>query len=73
LLQDAGFTAIRRESFEVEVFPYLVIELLFQGDLERIRKYLAPLEALLTRLPVIGSLGQHLVWVARKVDRTSGN
>ncbi|MGO9572020.1 MAG: class I SAM-dependent methyltransferase [Desulfomonilaceae bacterium] len=73
LLQDAGFTVIRRESFEVEVFPYLVIELLFQGDLERVRKYVAPLEALITRLPVIGSLGQHLVWVARKEDRNGDN
>jgi SAM-dependent methyltransferase len=73
LLREAGFTAIRRESFEVEVFPYLVIELFSQGDVERMRKYVAPLEALITRLPVIGSMGQHLVWVARKVDRSGGN
>jgi SAM-dependent methyltransferase len=69
LLRDAGFLLIRRESFEVEVFPYLIIELLSRGELERIRKFVAPLEALLTRLPVIRSLGQHSVWVARKEDR----
>ena len=68
LLSQAGFSTIRRESFEIEIFPYLAIEFLCQGDVQRMKRLVAPLEALVTRLPVIGRMGQHLVWVARKED-----
>lgn len=66
LLREAGFRTVYGGSFEVEIFPCLLVEHFSSGNTELIRKYVAPIEAVLTRLPVIGSLGQHLVWVARK-------
>ncbi len=66
LLADAGFRVRWRGSFEIEWFPYLLIEWLSRGDTDRIRRIVDPLEALSTRLPLIGLTGQHLLIVAQK-------
>ncbi len=66
MLDEAGFRMVLRGSFEMEIFPYLLVELLFHGELERMRSCVAPLERIITRLPAVGRLGQHLVYVARK-------
>jgi SAM-dependent methyltransferase len=68
MLSETGFRMIHRGSFELEILPYLVVEFLSQGNVEQIRKHVAPLERLITRLPVICGLGQHLVYVAQKRD-----
>jgi SAM-dependent methyltransferase len=66
LIEDAGFETISRGSFEFEIYPYLLVELLARGDVDGIAKWVSPIEALLQRIPVIHLLGQHLLWVARK-------
>ncbi len=66
LVHEAGFRTVSRGSFEVEIFPHLLVEHLSVGDVEMIRRWVSPIEDVVTRLPVIGNLGQHLVWVARK-------
>lgn len=66
LLQEAGFQSIWRESFEMEIFLFLLIEFFAQDDVEQIKKYIAPVEAMMEKMPFIKYLGQHLVWVARK-------
>lgn len=67
LVHEAGFRTVRWGSFEVEVFPYLLVEHLSAGDVELIRRWVSPIEDILTKLPVIGNMGQHLIWVGRKV------
>jgi ubiquinone/menaquinone biosynthesis C-methylase UbiE len=66
LLRDAGFETITHGSFEFEIYPYLLIELLTGGNLESIAKWVSPIEAVLQSIPAINRLGQHLLWVARK-------
>jgi SAM-dependent methyltransferase len=66
LLRDAGFETIMHGSFELEIYPYLFIELLTGGNPESIARYVSPIEAVLQSMPVIKHLGQHLLWVARK-------
>ncbi len=66
LLQEAGFRTVWRGSFEIEILPYLVIEFMARGDMRVIEKYVSPVESLLQRLPLARSLGQHLLWVAKK-------
>jgi SAM-dependent methyltransferase len=66
LVHEAGFRTIRWGSFEVEIFPYLLVEHLSGGDVEMIRRWVSPIEDIMTRLPVIGNMGQHLIWVGRK-------
>ncbi len=68
MLGEAGFRTIHSGSFEMEIFPYLLVETLCRGDAKRIRRYVAPLEKVITQFPVIGRLGQHLIYVARKND-----
>lgn len=68
LVSEAGLRTIYWGSFETEIFPYLLIEHLSRGDTTLIKKYVAPIEAVVTRMPVIGKMGQHLVLVARKDD-----
>ena len=66
LLLDAGFKTVWRGSFEIEVFPFLLIELLASDNAEFMKRYIPPLESLISRLPVSKHLGQHILWVARK-------
>jgi len=66
LLERAGFERIWRGTFELEIFPFLLAELYAQGDLQRIRKLVTPVEAVLEKTPLIKDLGQHLLWVGRK-------
>jgi SAM-dependent methyltransferase len=72
LLERAGFERIWRGTFELEIFPFLLAELFAQGDLECIRKAVAPLEDVLEKTPLIKDLGQHLLWVGRKSARIGG-
>jgi 2-polyprenyl-3-methyl-5-hydroxy-6-metoxy-1,4-benzoquinol methylase len=66
LLRENGFGTLIKRSFEIEIPLFLLIEFAFRGDVERIKKFVAPIETVLERMPVFKSLGQHLVWVARK-------
>lgn len=66
LLAEAGFRIRWRGSFEIELFPYLLVEWLTGGDEERIRRLVAPVETLAARLPLIGGTGQHLLILAEK-------
>jgi 2-polyprenyl-3-methyl-5-hydroxy-6-metoxy-1,4-benzoquinol methylase len=66
LLQKTGFQSIWRGSFEIEIFMFLLIELLAQDNLDRINKYVAPIEAMMEKMPLVKHFGQHLLWVARK-------
>jgi SAM-dependent methyltransferase len=66
LLSNAGLETIMHGSFEFEIHPYLLIELLTGGNLDSIAKWVSPIEAVLQRIPAINHLGQHLLWVARK-------
>jgi len=72
LLERAGFERIWRGTFELEIFPFLLVELFAQGELECIRKAVAPVEAVLEKTPLIKDLGQHLLWVGRKNVRQPG-
>jgi len=66
LLQKTGFQSIWRGSFEIEIFVFLLIELLAQDNLDRIKKYVAPIETIMEKMPLVKHVGQHLLWVARK-------
>jgi 2-polyprenyl-3-methyl-5-hydroxy-6-metoxy-1,4-benzoquinol methylase len=66
LLRKNGFRIIVKASFEIEIPFFLMIEFLFRGDAERIKKFVGPMETVLERLPLFKYLGQHLVCVARK-------
>jgi hypothetical protein len=66
LLRHAGFESVLHRSFEFEIYPYLLIEPLTGGKVDRIARWVSPIEALLQSIPWINHLGQHLVWVARK-------
>ncbi len=67
LLHENGFEVIWRGGFEMEVFPFLMVELFARGNVTQIRKVVAPIEAALERIPVIRAMGQHLLVVARKI------
>ena len=66
LLRKTGFQSIWRGSFEIEIILFLFIELLAQENLDRIKKYVAPIEAMMEKMPLIKEFGQHLLWCARK-------
>ena len=66
LLRETGFRIVWSGSFEIEIFPYLLIEFFFQQDLQRIRKRVAPVESVMGKVPVLKHLGQHLICVAQK-------
>jgi SAM-dependent methyltransferase len=68
LLRETGFRIIWSGSFEIEIFPYLLIEHFFQQDLQRIRKRVAPVERVMRKVPVLKHLGQHLLCVAQKLE-----
>jgi len=67
LLHSSGFKSILKGSFEMEIPLFPIIELLFRGELDRIRKFVGPIELVLARLPLVKYLGQHLIWVAQKI------
>lgn len=66
LLCSNGFKSILKGSFEMEIPLFPMIDLLFRGDLEKIRKFVRSIELLLEKLPLVKYLGQHLIWVAQK-------
>ena len=72
LLDETGFDTVWRGSFEIEFFPFLVVEFLAQNRPEMIRTAVAPMENILQKLPLIRHLGQHLLWVARKRPGAGG-
>ena len=61
------FEILWEGSFEIEVFPYLYWEKILQGNVDKIRRAVQPIETCLQRVPVLNRLGQHLLLVARKV------
>ncbi len=65
-LLDRGFRTILRNSFELEIYPYLLIEMLSKGNLKVITKYVGGIEKFLAKLPLVKLLGQHLIYVAVK-------
>ncbi len=67
LLSQNGFETVWWGSYEVEVLPFLLFELLAKGNVKEISQLADPFERLAEKIPLIGRLGQHLLWVARKV------
>jgi len=65
-LRDRGFRTLWRGSFELEVYPLLLIEMLSKGNLEVITNYAGRIEKFLSKLPLVRLLGQHLIYVAEK-------
>jgi len=61
------FEILWEGSFEMEVVPYLYMEKILRGKIDKIRKVVQPIEAILERIPVLNRLGQHLLLVARKI------
>jgi len=66
LLQRTGFQTRYRGSFEIEIPPFLLIDLITRSNLTQIKKYVGPLETLMQKMPLVRRLGQHLLWVAQK-------
>jgi 2-polyprenyl-3-methyl-5-hydroxy-6-metoxy-1,4-benzoquinol methylase len=66
ILQKNGFEGIFRGSFEIEIPLFPIIDLLSRGDVEKIRKYVGPIEAILERIPFLKHLGQHQILILRK-------
>ena len=60
------FEVLWRGSFEIEVFPDLIMDAFSRGNISRIGTCVGPLERALEKMPVLGQLGQHLLLVARK-------
>jgi len=69
LLHENGFEVVWTGGFEMELFPLLLLEFLARGNVAQIRRAVAPIEAVLERVPVIRSMAQHLLVVARKARR----
>jgi len=66
LLRQNGFTTVWSGSYEIEVLPFLLLELLAKGNVTAIARFADPLEKLFEKLPLSRSLGQHLLWIAQK-------
>jgi len=60
------FQILWEGSFEIEISPFLAVELLARGDVGRMRELVQPVEKILERVPLINRLGQHLLVVAQK-------
>lgn len=60
------FRILWEGSFEIEIAPYLYIELFSNGDVEKIGKVIQPIERVLQKIPLINRFGQHLLLVAEK-------
>ncbi len=60
------FRILWEGTFEIEVFLYLLIELVLKGDVDRIAKIVGPIERTLERIPLVNRFGQHLLLVAQK-------
>ncbi len=73
-----GFEVLYEGSFEIEVFPLLMMEALARQDVDALEKALGPLEKILERVPLLNRFGQHLLLAARKKPsdqfrQTTGN
>ena len=53
-------------TFEIEISPYLCLELFLKGDVGKIGKVVQPIERILQKIPLINRFGQHLLLVAQK-------
>ncbi len=60
------FRILWEGTFEIEIIPYLYLELFFKGDVEKIGRVVQPMEAILQKMPLINRFGQHLLLVAQK-------
>ena len=61
-----GFEVLYEGSFEIEVFPILIMEALTGQNVEALGKAVGPLEKILERVPLMNRFGQHLLLAARK-------
>ena len=61
-----GFRILWEGTFEIEIVPYLYVELFSDGNVGRIQKAIRPIEAFLQRVPFFNRFGQHLLLVAQK-------
>jgi SAM-dependent methyltransferase len=66
IIAQNGFRILWEGTFEIEIFPYLYVELFSNGNIDRIRKIIDPLETILERIPFANRFGQHLLLVAQK-------
>ena len=66
MFEDNGFDILWQGSFEIEVAPYLILEYLSGGDLDRIRHTVGRMEKFLQKVPFINAFGQHLLIVVQK-------
>ncbi len=66
IITQNGFKIVWEGTFEIEIFPYLFIELFSKGNVDRIGKIVQPIERVLERTPLINRFGQHLLLVAEK-------
>lgn len=66
IVTENQFRILWEGSFEIEIFPYLYVELFSKGDVDRIGRIVQPIEAVLERTPFINHFGQHLLLVAQK-------
>ena len=57
-------------TFEIEISPYLYVELFPKGDVGKIRKVVQPIERILQKIPLINRFGQHLLLVAQKANES---
>jgi len=62
------FRILWEGSFEIEILPYLYMELFSKGDVGKIKELVQPIERLLERIPLINHFGQHLLVVAQKAS-----
>ena len=60
------FRILWEGTFEIEIVPYLYIELFSKGDVEKIREFIQPIERILQKIPLVNRFGQHLLLVAQK-------
>ncbi|MGQ9645163.1 MAG: class I SAM-dependent methyltransferase [Thermodesulfobacteriota bacterium] len=66
MIARSGFRILWEGTFEIEIFPYLFVELFSNGNIDRIKKIIDPLETILERTPLVNRFGQHLLLVAQK-------
>jgi len=66
LFEKNGFHVLWQGSFEIEAAPYLLLEFITGGDIDRIRHTVGPMERLLQKVPFVNRFGQHLLMVVQK-------
>ena len=64
------FRILWEGTFEIEIAPYLYVELFSKGDVDKIRKVVRPIERIFQKIPFINRFGQHLLLVAQKANES---